>query len=44
MMIPTLRREGVLPGVFFSNEHGAIIATLDELERDLRAELRKSDV
>jgi len=39
MMIPTLRREGVLPGVFFSNEHGAIIATLDELERDLRAEL-----
>jgi hypothetical protein len=41
MMIPALRAQGVLPGIFFSPEQGSLNATLDELERDLRAELAR---
>jgi hypothetical protein len=41
MMIPTLREQGILPGVFFSPEQGSINMTLDEFERDLRAELAR---
>jgi hypothetical protein len=37
MMIPTLREQGILPGVFFSPEQGSINITLDEFERELRA-------
>jgi Protein of unknown function (DUF2750) len=42
MMIPTLREQGILPGIFFSPDQGSINITLDELERDLRAELARS--
>ena len=42
MMIPTLREQGIRPGVFFSSEQGSINITLDELERDLRAELARN--
>jgi len=41
MMIPTLREQGIQPGVFFSPEKGSINITLDEFERTLRAHLEK---
>jgi hypothetical protein len=41
MMIPTLREQGIQPGVFFSPEQGSLNITLDEFERDLRAELTR---
>jgi hypothetical protein len=41
MMVPTLREQGILPGVFFSPEHGSINLTLDEFERHLRAGMEK---
>lgn len=41
MMIPTLREQNILPGVFFSPEHGSINITLDEFEQSLRAHMEK---
>ena len=41
MMIPKLREMDILPGVFFSTEQGSINVTLDEFDRDLRAELAR---
>jgi hypothetical protein len=41
MMIPTLRQQGILPGVFFSPEQGSINITLDEFEKHLRAQMEK---
>lgn len=40
-MIPMLRERGIQPGVFFDVGQGSINVTVDELERDLRAELQK---
>jgi hypothetical protein len=40
-MIPMLQNNGVLPGVFFSTESGSVEVSLDEFERDLRAELSR---
>jgi hypothetical protein len=40
-MIPILRERGIQPGVFFTPEHGSIDANLEDLERDLRAELSR---
>ena len=40
-MFPMLRERGIQPGVFFDASQGSISATVDELERDLRAELQK---
>jgi hypothetical protein len=41
MMIPTLREQGIRPGIFFSPEQGSINITLDEFERDLLAGLAR---
>ena len=40
-MIPMLRERRIQPGVFFDGDRGSTSATVDELERDLRAELEK---
>jgi hypothetical protein len=40
-MIPMLRERNILPGVFFTMEHGSINAEVDLLENDLREELSK---
>ena len=40
-MLPALRERGIQLGVFFDPGRGSINATVDELERDLRAELQK---
>lgn len=38
-LIPSLRENNTLPGVFFIQGKGSTNATLEELEKDLRAEL-----
>jgi hypothetical protein len=40
-LIPMLRNEGILPGVFFTLNAGSIDVEIDQLEEDLRYELSK---
>lgn len=40
-VIPTLREQNILPGVFYTMEYGSISANVDELESDLKVELSK---
>jgi hypothetical protein len=40
-LLPTLRQEGIHPGVFFVPDKGSIDIEIDQLEKDLRAELSK---
>jgi hypothetical protein len=40
-MLPMLRERGIQPGVFFVVDQGSVDVSLDEFERDLRAELSK---
>ena len=38
-VIPTLREQNILPGIFYTMEHGSVNANIDELESDLKEEL-----
>lgn len=40
-VIPTLKENDILPGIFYTLDGGSINATLDELENDLKQELSK---
>jgi hypothetical protein len=40
-VLPTLREEGIHPGAFYIPSGGSVDIDLDQLEKDLRAELSK---